>query len=188
MTCLAVEIVVCLFFLMRTWLLKAESLSFFPKVSNSFITISLRSDMFSWPRAKSRVLFFFASERNSTEVDETLMTKQTPWQGKDTESNKWIPWRNYYFRHHVMSVVHLYKHAINEITDLNCVCWCGCFWWLPTRGSCCGIHSELGWPAPSWTRSTPSIRMATGLFLLSLKLEWNSNSEFLQTNWEKDKR
>lgn len=74
-TCSGVEIV---YFLIQTWLLNAESLSFFPKVSNSFITISFRSERASCPRARWTLLFFLARVCSSDDVDETLKTKETP--------------------------------------------------------------------------------------------------------------
>ncbi len=66
----------------RTWLLNAASLSFFPKLSSPFWTISFRSGMVSCPRENRTVLFFLARVCNSAALDVTLTTKQTPWQEK----------------------------------------------------------------------------------------------------------
>lgn len=78
----------------RTWLLKAESLSFFPKVSNSSITISFRSDTVSFPRTNWTAFLFLASVCKSTVLDLMLMTKQIPWQWKDNQNL--IAWKKYY--------------------------------------------------------------------------------------------
>ena len=65
-----------------TWLLNAESLSFFPKVSSPFSTISLRSGMVSCPSSIRTPLFFFISVCDCAALPVTLTTKQTFWQEK----------------------------------------------------------------------------------------------------------
>lgn len=67
----------------RTWLLNAESLSFFPKVSSPFWTISLRSGMVSCPSSIKTPLFFFIRVCDCAALPVTLTTKQTFWQEKE---------------------------------------------------------------------------------------------------------
>lgn len=61
-----------------TWLLNAESLSFFPKESSSFLTISFRSSTVSGPSANRTAPLFSASVCNSGALLVMLNTKQTP--------------------------------------------------------------------------------------------------------------
>lgn len=63
----------------RTWLLNAESLSFFPKAPSSFWTISFLSGMLSGPRENRTAPFFFVSVCRRAALEAMLITRHTPW-------------------------------------------------------------------------------------------------------------
>lgn len=77
----------CAKYIRRTWLLNAESLSFFPKASSPFWTISFRSGIVSCPSVNRRVPLFLASVCNSADLDVVLTTKHTPWREKTILTN-----------------------------------------------------------------------------------------------------
>lgn len=125
----------------RTWLLNAESLSFFPKVSSPFWTISFRSGMVSCPRANRAVPLFLARVCNRAALDVTLTTKQTLWQGKKnkrfTVADKRLK------RSTINKVISVYKcrwaardisnsdpvTIPREIGKKNVLIWNKCIWW-----------------------------------------------------------